>query len=340
MNIEIDRLKKTEEGLWDDFVLGSGGSTFYHQTGWKRVIESAYGHKPHYLIAKVDGSVRGILPLFKVGGKLVSMPFAPYGGPCTVNKDIERLLIDEAISLVREEDLSYLELRNPVEIPEEQLVTSGSYTTFIIQLHKNPDILWRDTSKGARRSVNKALKSNLKTAMGDSYLDNFYHIYSVKNRELGAPVHSRGFFEAILNEFPGRSSVQVATADGRAVGAKFLLFFRDRIISGWAASDREYKSISPNSLLTWEILRYGCENNYSVFDFGRSEKNTGSFNFKRSWANARVVDLHYQYYLNNAGKIPDISKLTLKRKLFSRLWSTLPLGFTNRFGPSLRKHFP
>jgi hypothetical protein len=30
-------------------------------------------------------------------------------------------------------------------------------------------------------------------------------------------------------------------------------------------------------------MKYGCENGYKVFDFGRSKKGTGSFDFKKRW---------------------------------------------------------
>ncbi|HIC90929.1 MAG TPA: peptidoglycan bridge formation protein FemAB, partial [Syntrophaceae bacterium] len=87
VTLEICNLEKNEEKEWDDYVCKSNSSTFYHMIGWKKVVEKTYGHKPIYLIAKEDGVIKGILPLFLMksmlfGTKLVSVPFAPYCGVC------------------------------------------------------------------------------------------------------------------------------------------------------------------------------------------------------------------------------------------------------------------
>ena len=83
--MQITELKREDEKAWDSYILESNTSTFYHQIGWRNVIEKAYKHKPIYLIAKENGELIGVLPLFLIksmffGKKLVSVPFAPYGG--------------------------------------------------------------------------------------------------------------------------------------------------------------------------------------------------------------------------------------------------------------------
>jgi len=64
------------------------------------VVEKTYNHKPLYLIAKENGVIKGVLPLFLMrsvifGKKLVSVPFAPYGGVCADSETVEKALIDE-----------------------------------------------------------------------------------------------------------------------------------------------------------------------------------------------------------------------------------------------------
>jgi len=63
-------------------------------------VEKTYNHKPLYLIAKENGVIKGVLPLFLMrsvifGKKLVSVPFAPYGGVCADSETVEKALIDE-----------------------------------------------------------------------------------------------------------------------------------------------------------------------------------------------------------------------------------------------------
>jgi len=57
------------------------------------VVAGTYKHRPVYLVAKEGGEIKGVLPLFLTksmifGKKLVSVPFAPYGGVCAGNEAI------------------------------------------------------------------------------------------------------------------------------------------------------------------------------------------------------------------------------------------------------------
>jgi len=98
MKLEVYDLKREEEKAWDSYVYNSNTSTFHHQLGWRNVVEKTYKHKPLYLIAKEEGEIKGVLPLFLIksvlfGKKLVSVPFAPYGGVCAENEIIELKII-------------------------------------------------------------------------------------------------------------------------------------------------------------------------------------------------------------------------------------------------------
>lgn len=105
--MEITDLKRKDEKAWDSYVHNSISSTFYHQIGWRNVVEKTYKHKPIYLIAKEEGEIKGVLPLFLMrsmifGKKLVSVPFAPYGGVCADNEIIENALVEEAKRIAEE----------------------------------------------------------------------------------------------------------------------------------------------------------------------------------------------------------------------------------------------
>ena len=73
----------------------------------KRGGDKTYKHKPLYLIAKEEGEIKGVLPLFLMksmhfGKKPVSVPFAPYGGVCADNGTVKKALIEEAKRITEE----------------------------------------------------------------------------------------------------------------------------------------------------------------------------------------------------------------------------------------------
>jgi hypothetical protein len=114
--MEITELRNKEEKSWDSYVHNSNASTFYHQIGWRNVVEKTYKHKPIYLIAKEEGEIKGVLPLFLMrsvifGKKLVSVPFGPYGGVCADNGTVKNALVQEAKRIANDCGADYLELR-------------------------------------------------------------------------------------------------------------------------------------------------------------------------------------------------------------------------------------
>ena len=64
LSADITELRREDEKAWDSYVYNSNKSTFYHQIGWQNVVEETYNHKPLYLIAKENGEIKGVLPLF------------------------------------------------------------------------------------------------------------------------------------------------------------------------------------------------------------------------------------------------------------------------------------
>src|SRR5687768_9492836 len=101
---------------WDEFVAGCGEATFFHRSGWKTVIEQAFGHRTHFLLAEADGRIEGVLPLaeidsFLFGHTIVSLPFCVYGGIAAESERARHALDERARELARERRVDHLEYR-------------------------------------------------------------------------------------------------------------------------------------------------------------------------------------------------------------------------------------
>ena len=62
----VRQMQPTDAANWDAFVGRCDESTFFHRAGWKEVIERAFGHRTHYLLAESGGKIEGILPLAEI----------------------------------------------------------------------------------------------------------------------------------------------------------------------------------------------------------------------------------------------------------------------------------
>jgi FemAB-related protein (PEP-CTERM system-associated) len=345
--MEISELRTGEDDAWDSYIYESDTSTFYHQIGWRNIVLKTYGHKPRYLVARGDdGGIIGVLPMFLMesrlfGRKLVSVPFAPYGGVCADDAVVRGALVAEGGRVAREIGVDYLEIRGLSGDRRygSELVTNDAYFTLILRLERDPELVWQRFSRKVRNATRKAMKSGLEVGTGADYVRDFYRIYARNMRDLGAPVHAYSLYANLLEEFPEQTGIAVVRCDEQVIAGIFLLYFRDTVISGWASSNKSYQRFNPNNLLYWAVVKDSCEAGYEYFDFGRSIADSGTYRFKKPWG-AEVAQLCYQYYLNKAKKMPDTSQISPKRKMFAEVWRRMPVSLVARVGPVLRRSFP
>jgi len=158
-------------------------------------------------------------------------------------------------------------------------------------------------------------------------------------RDLGTPVYGKAFFLEILKSFPDSSRIAVVYLKDQPVAAGFLYAFRRVLEIPWASSDRRYNRLAPNMLLYSSALKYGCEQGFSLFDFGRSTPGGGTYKFKEQWG-ARPVPLHWHYWMSNGGPLPDLSPSNAKFKLAIAVWQRLPLFVSKLLGPSIVRFIP
>jgi len=343
--LKVELYKDSPEE-WDTFVLGHKDSTFFHQIGWKNVVEKTYGHKPFYLVVKENGSIKGILPLFLMkhilfGKFLVSVPFGDYAGICADDEETSNILLKEAIKISDSNGAKFLELRNIESMNNGSLMTKTTRATLILKLEEDPQKLWKSLKPKVRNQVRKAEKSGIKAEIGDkSLVRDFYNVYAHNMRDLGTPVHSLSFFENILNIFPENSNVIIVRLDGKAIGAAVATYFRDTMEIPWSSSLRDFFALCPNNLLYWTALEYACSKGYKLFNFGRSPWESGTFQFKKQWG-AEPVQLHYQYYVNNGDEMPDYTPSTSSRfDMAIWLWRKLPVSITKLIGPRIIAGIP
>ena len=71
-----------------------------------------------------------------------------------------------------------------------------------------------------------------------------------------------------------------------------------------------------------------------MFDFGRSKRGTGAYDFKCYWG-FEPRPLVYQFKLAEGQKIPDLNPLNPKFRIFVELWKRLPLAVATRLGPPI-----
>jgi len=151
-------------------------------------------------------------------------------------------------------------------------------------------------------------------------------------------MHSRRFFQAIVEEF-NESSVVVVRLHQQVVVTALLLRHGDVLSSVYAGSHPDYLQTKPNNFLYWEAIKYGIATGARYFDFGRSLAGSGAAKFKEAFGPDKVA-LHYCYYLRRRSEIPRINQGNPRFRFAQAVWRRFPLRLTTLLGPSFIKNVP
>ena len=336
--LEVRRATDADAARWDAFVERSPEATFFHRFGWKSVIERVFGHRVFMLFAERDGAIVGVLPLGEVrsllfGHSLVSLPFCVYGGVAATDPAAVGALHAEARWLAAEIGVDHLELRNRVA-REPAWPRQDLYVTFRKEILPEVEANMLAIPRKQRAMVRKGAKHGLASEI-DERVDRFFELYADNVHRHGTPPLPKAWFEALTRVF-GRDVEVLTVVDSRGapVSAVLSFYFRDEVMPYYAGDTPAARDLAANDFKYWELMRRACERGYRVFDYGRSKRGTGSFDFKKNWG-FEPTPLHYEYDLRRCSRVPENNPLNPKYRAFIALWRRLPRAVADRLGPAI-----
>jgi FemAB-related protein (PEP-CTERM system-associated) len=337
--IRVRELQSVDFSRWDDFVSGCSEATFFHRAGWKTVIERAFGHRTVFLYAESGGRIEGILPLAEVksvlfGHALVSLPFCVYGGIAAGSERARKALDEAAVALAQELRVGHLEYRS-LTAHHPDWVHSDLYVTFRKPIDPDVERNLNEIPRKQRAMVRKGIKAGLKGEI-DEGVERFFAAYAHSVHRLGTPVFSKRYFVILREVFGKDCDVLTVTLGENLVASVMSFYFRDEVLPYYGGGTDSAREVAGNDFMYWELMRRACERGVRVFDYGRSKRGTGSFDFKKNWG-FEPQPLHYEYRLVRGKRIPEHNPLNPKYRLFIKLWQRLPVPLANLIGPHIVK---
>ena len=344
--LTVEELTPPLEAAWDRYARSAPAGTFFHQLGWRWLVERVFDHRAHYLLARRDAAITGILPLFEMksllfGHSLVSVPFAIGGGVAADDPETAAGLVRRARELAERLGVDYLELRSEHTVADD-LLTKDLYVTFRADLAEGEEAWLKRMERKRRQMMNYVAKDAAGfswTTAGIEELPLFYRMFSESMRHHGTPVYPRLFLEEILDRFPAQTNLFFVHHGGRPVAGVLNLLFRDVIMPFYAGADRSVRPRGVDDYMYLSILRWGREHGFRTFDFGRSKRGTGAHAFKSRWGMTEVP-LAYQYHLVGAKELPNVSPANPKYQALIETWKRLPLPLTQILGPRIIGRIP
>jgi len=336
--LRVREFEPRDAAVWDAYVAHCPDATFFHRIGWRDILGEQFRHSTHYLLAERDGTLVGVLPLAEVrsrlfGHSLASLPFCVYGGPAADDAEATDALVAAAERLAMELRVDHLELRNRAplrpEWPRQEL-----YATFRKRIQPDIDANMLGIPRKQRAMVRKGANNGLASEI-DRDAGRFFALYADNAHRHGTPPFPRSYFERLLEAFGDDAEVMtIVDPRGRAVSGVLSFYFRDEALPYYAGDLAEARDLAANDFKYWELMRRACERGLRVFDYGRSKRGTGAFDFKKNWG-FEPQPLAYEYRLLRRQSVPQNNPANPKYRALIALWRRLPIGVANRIGPLL-----
>jgi len=346
--MNVRQATNQDETKWNEFVFKFSDSP-YHLYGWKKLFENVYNYECPYLIAEDNGEIMGVLPLaitrsLLFGFWACSLPFLDYGGPIIRpdKTDVTQCLKHFSDDFPHVNNVDFFEIRSPPQ-PDtanglQKMFEPGNvkYLSFLIKLDKSFEQIWQTAfDSDLRKKIKRARKhgiSIVEQSLGNGVGD-FYSAYLLAMKKLGSPPHKLEFFAALPKRLGDKHVAFFQILKGsKPIGGALVFLGNMHMYYGYEVIDPQYKTLRPAYLLYSEMLKWGCEHGFEVFDTGRTLYGSGVYLFKKQWKGEENL-LPYYY----AGKRIPRQDPREKYAALSTLWGKLlPLKLTEKIGWHLK----
>lgn len=324
------------------FSLGLPHSNWCQEPGWMHAFVAAYNLRSQCFTVKAeDQTVLGWMGALRVGNALlgnrwISLPYVDYGGPLAVSPEVEGQLVDAFLALASGNGLAS-EIRRLAPLAGRDKPQQEKTAMMLDLTVCNYEAWWKKLDAKVRNQVRKAEKSQVTLQWGArDQLDSFYDVFAVNMRDLGSPVHSKKFFEAVLQHVP-QCEIGTAWREGRCIGGLFRLTWGDTLVIPWASTLREERVHCPNNALYHATIETAFARGLKKLDFGRSTKDEGTYKFKLQWL-AAERELPWYPFAKDGKPISEVEHLgSGGMATIAKIWSRLPLACANFLGPLIRK---
>jgi len=358
--LEILSVNPGTERLWDEFVKKNLEREYAFSLGWRNLLRDVFGYKSVYYMIAECGRISGIFPLYLAdsgifGARFISIPFADFGGfyfSPSVEDSVKRQAGIEILGrlnadfLLPQGEVLPIVLGGPQEQSNKFLEEIGfsvfnPYVKFKVRL----DRPWEEISSGFDRNIIRNLKKtngqlSINVLRDKLQLEAVYLIYLEDIRRLGSPPLPKSFFEGLWDEFYscGGFTVLTASRGGRIVGAITLIASKRTVYADLIMSRAADSGLHPKTQLYLASLRYAWNaKKYTVYDFGRTRRGSGVFEYKRKWG-GWVEDIVYMQSRSDTGRTVFLDAQQLRFRAAGRIIKHLPLSILRRWGWVLRRH--
>jgi len=287
MTVEIRIANTADAQEWDRISSESPHGTLFHQWSWLKITEKHTRTKLYPLIGEKAGIPIGVFPLFVQKKGTVSMVFSPpphaalfYLGPVLLGYDTliqekwESLYFDFLNSvenfIAHDLKAQYISISLAPDLQDSRHFTWAGYSfavqyDYVTDLSKGAEFLFQTLDKKQRQDINRAKKRGISVEIGGGkelgvIIDLMTDRYEQQEKIITV---TREYLMDIYDVFKENMVIFIAKYEDEIITGLIDLTYKDTIYS-WIGNARPRIPISPspNDLVGWEAIKYGCDHNF------------------------------------------------------------------------------
>ena len=295
---------------WDETLLATPGSVFFHTSSWARVLCDTYRYTPCYLSEMEGSRFSTLVPVMEVrsiltGRRGVSLPFTDFCPPILRESSESQDLFRELVACAQRRAWKYIELRDTERLKLEESC-STDYLTHDLRLTPGVDTLFQSLKSNMRRNIRKAKEQGVEVQRMNTRegMSEYFKLHRMTRKRHGLPPQPYRFFGNVCDHIilKDLGSIFLSFHSGRPVAGAVFFHFGTRVVYKFGASDFAWQHLRANNLLMWAAIRWYCERGFSELNFGRTEpENDGLARFKAGWGATERI-MHYHRYAVKKGR--------------------------------------
>ena len=296
---------------YEDYCSGSINGSFTQSCCWSQVKDNWI---PEYVVAKdSEGRTVGTMLILvrKIPILKTAFLYAPRGPVCDFHDINAMRILFEQVRLIAKKHRAYALKIDPL-IDENDFKGIANLRSLGFEYHgdrvgydntqcrenyrielngRTADELFASFKPKWRYNIRLAQRKGVECRFcGAEALDDFDRLMKQTSVRDGFDMRTKEYFGKILKAFGGRAGLCMCYHEGIALSGALYIDYADTVSYVYGCSSDNLRSLMPNYLMQWNMIKYSADRKRRVYDFcgvpywyDKEHRNYGVYRFKQGF---------------------------------------------------------